>query len=56
MLFDDRKRRIHFQCKDRKCRAIYSAEFEDPEDIEDIQDEILYLECECGEKAILMWD
>lgn len=56
MLFDDNKHRFHFQCKRKTCQAVFSAEFDDPKDIQDIRDEELYLECECGEKAILMWD
>ncbi len=56
LLFDEKKRRFYFQCAEKKCRAVFSSEFEDAQDIRDIHEETLYLECECGGKATLMWD
>jgi hypothetical protein len=56
VLFDDNKRRFYFRCENGKCSAIFSSEFDNLEDIRDVQDEELYLECECGERASLMWD
>lgn len=56
ILFDERKQRFYFRCPDPKCRTIHSAEFEDEQDIDDIHAELLYLECECGGRATLMWN
>lgn len=51
-----KRRKFFFRCPNRSCQAIFSSEFEDEKDIEDIHDELLYLECECGGHATLLWD
>lgn len=56
MLFDEKKRRFYFRCPKKDCKAIHSAEFEEEQDIQDIYEELLYLECECGGKATLLWN
>ena len=42
----DKTRRFLFRCE--ACEAILSAEFEEKEDIQNVQDNKVLLECQCG--------
>ncbi len=50
--FNDIKRKFNFRCIE--CRAIFSIEFEDEKDIEEVQEGILSFECQCGSKSELL--
>jgi hypothetical protein len=48
----ERKRKFLFRCGD--CAMILSVEFEEPEDLENIQEDKIFLECPCeGQCAVL---
>jgi hypothetical protein len=53
-MYDAKKIRFTFRCKD--CKMIISSEFDDEDDIEDVRDDKLYLECPCGGKCSLLRD
>lgn len=53
-MFNDKKIRFTFRCVD--CQVIISSEFDDEEDIEDVRNDKLYLECSCGGKCPLLRD
>lgn len=53
-MFNDKKIRFTFKCGD--CQMIISSEFDDEEDIEDVRNDKLYLECPCGGKCYLLRD
>lgn len=42
-----KKRKFLFKCD--SCEMIVSVEFDDPEDLEKIQEDKIALECTCGE-------
>lgn len=50
----DKKITFLFRCVE--CKLILSAEFEEPEDLEDVRNDKLYLECLCGDKCWLLRD
>lgn len=47
-----KSRTFTFRCK--KCGTILESDFENKEDIEDVVDDLLWLECPCGEKSTLL--
>lgn len=53
-MFNDKKIRFTFRCTD--CQMIISSEFEDEDDIEDVRNDKLYLECLCTGKCSLLRD
>ncbi len=53
-MYDAKKIRFTFRCND--CKMIISSEFDDEDDIEDVRDDKLYLECPCGGKCGLLRD
>jgi len=48
------KRKFIFRCED--CKTIIPAEFEDEKDLEDLAEDILYLECACGGRCLCLRD
>lgn len=54
MSFECKNTKFTFRCND--CKLLLSSEFEDEKDIEDIKDDLLWLECPCGGKAMLLRD
>lgn len=53
-IFHERRAyKVLFKCS--HCRMIVSAEFDD-EDLEDVRDEKVTLECPCGEQAHVLFD
>lgn len=54
MDFDSKKRKFTFRCED--CSLILSAEFEQEKDIQDIHDNLLWLECPCGARCMPLRD
>lgn len=53
-MYDAKKIRFTFRCLD--CKMIISSEFDDEDDIEDVRDDKLYLECPCSGKCHLLRD
>lgn len=54
-MFDDRVRKFTFRCEN--CRKLMVSEFEDEKDIEDITEDLLWLQCPtCDVKAPLLRD
>ncbi len=53
-MLSDTKRKFLFKCED--CNMIISAEFEDPEDFENIQEDKVELECPCGSRCKVLRD
>lgn len=53
-MFDDKTRKFTFRCDD--CKQIMFSEFSDEDDITDILDNKLWLECDCNGKAKLLRD
>lgn len=51
-MFDEKKQRFSFRC--HECKTIFSSEFEDEKEIEDIREGELYFECPCGGKSKLL--
>jgi hypothetical protein len=47
-------RKFTFRCE--KCQVILVSAFEDDKDIEDVIDGLLWLECQCGSKCLLLTD
>lgn len=50
----DNKRKFLFRCDD--CSLIMSVEFEEPEDLENIQKNLIILECPCEGKCRVLRD
>lgn len=48
------KRKFLFKCSD--CEMIVSVEFDDPEDLEKIQEDKIALECPCGGYSKILRD
>jgi len=48
-MFNQKQRKFNFRCQD--CKTVYSATFEEQNDIDDAIDSKLFLECPCGGKA-----
>lgn len=53
-MFNDPKRKFLFKCED--CSMILSVDFESEEDLKDIQDDKIELECPCGSKCKVLRD
>lgn len=53
-MFDNKPRRFTFRCD--ACKEILCSEFDDEQDIQEIVEDKLWLECECGGKAKLLRD
>jgi len=53
-MFSDTKRKFLFKCEE--CAMILSVEFEDPEDLQSIQDDKIELECPCGAHCKVLRD
>lgn len=53
-MLDPNKRKYLFKCQD--CQLILSAEFEEKEDLEDLQDNKMTLQCPCDGKCIILRD
>lgn len=53
-MFNNNVRKFNFRCED--CKTVYSATFEEKDDIDDIIDNKLNLECPCGGKAVPLRD
>ena len=53
-MFDDKKQKFLFKCED--CQLILSVDFEDPEDLEDVQEDKIVLECPCDGKCKVLRD
>jgi len=45
-MYNDTKRKFLFKCEE--CAMILSVEFEEPEDLKNVQDDKVELECPCG--------
>lgn len=45
-MLSETNRKFLFKCEE--CEMIISAEFDDPEDLEDLQEDKIQLECPCG--------
>jgi len=52
IMFD--KRTFLFECD--QCEMIVSVEFDNQEEIEDVQENKTVLECPCGGHCIILWD
>jgi hypothetical protein len=50
----DVKRKFLFRCE--SCEAMVLVEFDEPEDLEKIQEDRLILECPCGDHSRVLWD
>lgn len=48
------KRKFLFKCSD--CAMVISVELEDPEDLEDVQEDKIELECPCQGKCKVLRD
>lgn len=53
-MFDSKIRKFSFRCV--VCKEVMMSDFAEDQDIEDITNDKLYLECECGGKAVLLRD
>jgi hypothetical protein len=53
-MFNDPKRKFLFKCED--CAMILSVDFESEEDLKDIQDDKIELECPCEGKCRVLRD
>lgn len=53
-MFSDSKRKFLFRCDD--CEMILAVSFEEPEDLENIQDNKIVLECPCTGKCRVLKD
>jgi hypothetical protein len=45
-MFTEAKQKFLFRCED--CKMILSADFEEEEDLEKVQQDKMFLECPCG--------
>jgi len=48
-MFDEKKLKFLFKCSE--CQMIVSIDLEDEEDIQNVQDNKLFLDCPCGGKS-----
>lgn len=53
-MFSDAKRKFLFKCDE--CSTILSVEFEEEEDLENIQEDKIVLECPCGGHSRVLRD
>jgi hypothetical protein len=53
-MFNDPKRKFLFKCED--CAMILSVDFDDPEDLQKVQDDKIVLECPCGGQCKVLRD
>lgn len=51
-MFSTRKQKFLFKCED--CAMILSADFDDEEDLEKIQEDSIELECPCGGRCRIL--
>jgi len=48
----DESRKFLFRCED--CQMIISVNFDDPEDLENLQEDKIQLECPCGAHCFVL--
>lgn len=53
-MFDDKKQKFLFKCDD--CSMIVSIELEEEDELEQVHDNKLILECPCGGKSHVLRD
>lgn len=53
-MLSETTRKFLFKCED--CAMIISAGFDDPEDLENIQEDKIHLECPCGSHCHVLRD
>jgi hypothetical protein len=53
-MFNDPKRKYLFKCED--CKMILSVDFEEPEDLQKINENKMILECPCGGRCLVLRD
>lgn len=53
-MFTDLRRKFLFKCED--CELILSVDFENEQDLLDVQDDKVVLECPCGSKCFVLRD
>jgi len=53
-MFSSSKRKFLFKCD--TCELILSVEFDEPEDLEKVQDDKIILECPCGGHCNILRD
>ena len=51
-MFDDKKRQFIFRCVE--CSSLYFVEFEDEEDLRDVQEDKITLTCPCGSESKIL--
>lgn len=53
-MFSDPKRKFLFKCED--CEMILSVDFEEPDDLQKVQEDKMQLECPCGGQCSVLRD
>ena len=53
-MFDKNKHKFLFKCQD--CSTIFGVDFDDKEDIADVQEDKMDLQCKCGGKCQVLRD
>ena len=53
-MLSETTRKFLFKCED--CQMIMSVVFDDPEDLENIQEDKIHLECPCGSHCHVLRD
>lgn len=53
-MFSEKKRQFLFKCED--CSLIVSVDLEEKQDLEDVQDNKIELECPCGGRCKVLRD
>lgn len=52
--WDEKTRKFTFRCE--KCKDVLASQFDDEQDIADVLDDVLWLECPCSGKMRLLRD